>query len=125
MAARRRLVVPPWTGWYRHVTLAMLALAYLAVVRAGAPSSGGRGYRDQAHGRTGPRAPAGHRARSAPPGLPARLAIPAAPRAHPSLVGLAPTAPTTSQAQPLQAANGATAAALVGNLMPDCAVSGR
>ncbi len=23
-----------WIGWYRHITLAMLALAYLAVVRA-------------------------------------------------------------------------------------------
>jgi SRSO17 transposase len=22
-----------WTGWYRHITLSMLALAYLAVVR--------------------------------------------------------------------------------------------
>ncbi len=26
--------VRQWIGWYRHITLAMLALAYLAVVRA-------------------------------------------------------------------------------------------
>lgn len=28
--------VRSWTGWYRHITLAMLAHAYLTVVRAGA-----------------------------------------------------------------------------------------
>jgi SRSO17 transposase len=35
-------------GWYRHITLAMLALAYLAVVRSrlpGAKLNGGRGWR--------------------------------------------------------------------------------
>ncbi len=35
-------------GWYRHITLAMLALAYLAVVRAHVPGStlkGGRSWR--------------------------------------------------------------------------------
>jgi hypothetical protein len=37
--------VRQWIGWYRHITLAMLALAYLAVVRAAAPrrSTGGKG----------------------------------------------------------------------------------
>ena len=33
--------VRSWTGWHRHVTLAMLAHAYLAAVREG----GGRGER--------------------------------------------------------------------------------
>lgn len=28
--------VRSWTGWYRHITLAMWALALLAVMRAGA-----------------------------------------------------------------------------------------
>jgi len=28
-----------WTGWYRHITLAMLALAYLAVVRSRAKTN--------------------------------------------------------------------------------------
>jgi SRSO17 transposase len=31
-----------WPGWYRHVTLAMLAHAFLAVARAGASGHGGR-----------------------------------------------------------------------------------
>ena len=30
--------VRTWTGWYRHVTLAMFALAYLTVVRCSARS---------------------------------------------------------------------------------------
>ena len=38
-------------GWYRHITLAMLALAYLAVVRSRLPGSalqrGGRGRRNE------------------------------------------------------------------------------
>jgi SRSO17 transposase len=35
--------VRSWTGWHRHITLAMLAHAYLAVVRKAA--AGGRGQR--------------------------------------------------------------------------------
>jgi SRSO17 transposase len=38
-----------WDGWYRHITLAMLALAYLAVVRSrlpGAALKGGRWWRN-------------------------------------------------------------------------------
>ena len=31
--------VRSWTGWYRHITLALWALALLAVVRAGAIAS--------------------------------------------------------------------------------------
>jgi SRSO17 transposase len=30
-----------WPGWYRHITLAMLAHAFLAVVRADASGHGG------------------------------------------------------------------------------------
>ncbi|HEV2460897.1 MAG TPA: IS701 family transposase [Ktedonobacterales bacterium] len=39
-----------WTGWYRHITLAMLALAYLTVVRrhARAASNGGTSHRKKA-----------------------------------------------------------------------------
>jgi SRSO17 transposase len=39
-------------GWYRHITLAMLALAYLAVVRSrlpGAPLKGGHFWRNWLH----------------------------------------------------------------------------
>ena len=32
-----------YDGWYRHITLAMLALAYLAVVRAQLPGAAGKG----------------------------------------------------------------------------------
>jgi len=34
-----------WDGWYRHITLAMLALAYLAVVRSRLPGAGVKGGR--------------------------------------------------------------------------------
>jgi SRSO17 transposase len=58
--------VRSWTGWHRHITLAMLAHAYLAVLRKAA--LGGRG-------RTRPRRriAAPHRAGSAAPALASRL----------------------------------------------------
>jgi SRSO17 transposase len=31
-----------WTGWYRHITLALLAYAYLTVLRAQAAPTGGQ-----------------------------------------------------------------------------------
>jgi hypothetical protein len=34
--------VRSWTGWHRHITLAMLAHAYLAVLRKTAAESGGK-----------------------------------------------------------------------------------
>ncbi|HEV8190370.1 MAG TPA: hypothetical protein VGP82_02645 [Ktedonobacterales bacterium] len=30
-------------GWYRHITLAMLALAYLALIRSRLPGAGAKG----------------------------------------------------------------------------------
>ena len=59
--------VRSWTGWHRHVTLAMLAHAYLAALRKVAV--GGR-----AHARPGRRPAAAHRPRAAPPALAPRLA---------------------------------------------------
>jgi len=50
--------VRSWTGWHRHITLSMLAHAYLTVVRRHA--IGGRSPR-----RAGRGAAAAHRARSA------------------------------------------------------------
>jgi hypothetical protein len=47
-----------WTPWYRYITLAMLAHAYLGVVRAhalkkgGAPSAGPFGHRSGSAGGT-------------------------------------------------------------------------
>jgi hypothetical protein len=86
--------VRSWTGWHRHVTLAMLAHAYLAVVRKAAV--GGRGA-----ARPGRRAAAAHRAR----GTQAALALGVAPglrslgRAR--LVALAPTPPAARPPLPL------------------------
>ena len=41
--------VRKWDGWYRHITLAMLAHAYLAVVRRQALEQGGPGERGLSH----------------------------------------------------------------------------
>jgi SRSO17 transposase len=54
--------VRSWTGWHRHITLAMLAHAYLAVLRHAA---GG----EKRRGRSPSRSAAAHRTRSAPPAL--------------------------------------------------------
>jgi len=54
--------VRSWTGWHRHITLAMLAHAYLAAIRRAA---GG----EKRHGRPRNRSAAAHRAGSAPPAV--------------------------------------------------------
>src|SRR3954447_23353975 len=54
--------VRSWTGWHRHITLAMLAHAYLAVIRR---TAGG----EKRRGRSRSRPAAAHRARSTPPAL--------------------------------------------------------
>ncbi len=58
--------VRSWTGWYRHITLAMLAHAYLAVLRCAA---GGEKRRGQSHSRSA----AAHGARGAAPALASSL----------------------------------------------------
>jgi SRSO17 transposase len=62
--------VRSWTGWHRHITLAMLAHAYLAALRRAA---GGEKRRGRSH----PRSLAAHRAGSAPPALASGLGPPA------------------------------------------------
>jgi SRSO17 transposase len=54
--------VRSWTGWHRHITLAMLAHAWLAVIRSAA---GGEKRRDRSQRRSA----AAHRAGSAPSAL--------------------------------------------------------
>jgi SRSO17 transposase len=54
--------VRSWTGWHRHITLAMLAHAYLAVLRG---TAGGEKRRTRSHSRS----TAAHRAGSAPPAV--------------------------------------------------------
>ena len=88
--------VRSWTGWHRHITLAMLALAFLTVLRKAA--IGGRGP-----GRLGRRSPAADRPGNPPPAVPAGR--PATTRTHRRyrLVTLAATTPTTRSPMPLEA----------------------
>jgi SRSO17 transposase len=86
--------VRSWTGWHRHVTLAMLAHAYLAVVREAAV--GGRGG-----ARLGRGVAAADRAGGAAAGVAAGLGTSARSRRCPRLVALAPTPPAARPPLPL------------------------
>jgi SRSO17 transposase len=86
--------VRSWTGWHRHITLAMLAHAYLAVVRKAA--AGGRGA-----ARPGRRVAAPDRARGAPAALASRLGTSTRPGRRPGLVTLAPAPPAARPPLPL------------------------
>src|SRR5436190_13026533 len=90
--------VRSWTGWHRHVTLAMLAHAYLAAVRKAAA-----GGRSAARPRRG--AAAADRARGAALGVEAGLGTGARPRRRPGLVALATTPPAARPPLPLAASN--------------------
>ena len=91
--------VRSWTGWHRHVTLAMLAHAYLAVVRQTA--SGGTGRRRRPPGR----AAAPHRPGGPPSPLASRLATPARPRRRSRLVVLATPTSAARPPMPLETTN--------------------
>jgi SRSO17 transposase len=94
--------VRSWTGWHRHITLAMLALAYLAVLRKAAVGEKIRtGSRDRSGTAAGPAAP--HRARAAPIGLASGVGACARSRARSRLVRVAPTAPAACPPLPLEA----------------------
>jgi SRSO17 transposase len=86
--------VRSWTGWHRHVTLAMLAHAYLAALRKAALGGSGRA-------RPRHRAAAPHRARGAAPALASR--VEPAPKLHRRLVlvRLAQATPATRATMPL------------------------
>jgi len=88
--------VRSWTGRHCHITLTMLAHAYLAVLRRQAVARGGGG---RAATRRRPAAP--HRAGSATPALAAGLAPAAKTRCRPVLVRLAQTPPATRPQMPL------------------------
>jgi SRSO17 transposase len=90
--------VRSWTGWHRHVTLAMLAHAYLAVVRQTA--IGGTDRR-----RPRGRAPAPYRAGGAPPAVAAGVGAAARSRAGDRLVALAPPPPAACSPLPLATTN--------------------
>jgi SRSO17 transposase len=90
--------VRSWTGWHRHITFAMLAHAYLAVLRRAA--IGGRGQP-----RPRGRALAAHRAGGAAAALAAGMGARPRSRAGPCLVPLAPPPPAAGTTLPLATAN--------------------
>jgi SRSO17 transposase len=103
--------VRKWDGWYRFITLALLAHAYLTVLRAKAmlTSTGEKGGGNSAcriGGRASGRVAAPHRAGSAaaPPGV--GLEGRAAPGPAPALVPVAAQTSAAGQAVPLSAASG-------------------
>jgi len=90
--------VRSWTGWHRHVTLALLAHAYLAVLRRQA--IGGR-----AAARPCGRFAAAHRAGGAAAALGAGVGKSPRSRGEPVVVGLAPRASAARQAMSLETQN--------------------
>jgi SRSO17 transposase len=90
--------VRSWTGWHRHITLAMLAFAFLTVLRQTA--IGGRGPQ-----RPGRRPPALDRPGTPPPALPTHDPHTARPRRRYCLVTLAKTSSTAGSARPLETPN--------------------
>jgi SRSO17 transposase len=86
--------VRSWVGWHRHITLAMLALAYLAVVRKAA--IGGSDLRQSRY-----RAAAADHCRSQALAVASRLEPSTSPRGGPALVRLAPQPSATRPPRPL------------------------
>lgn len=107
--------VRSWDGWHRHVTLSMLALAFLAAVRARARAAEpavneGKGNRTKAvagrgkkatGARPGPRPGPAHRAGGPPANAGDRLAEPQRRRAGAGVVGVAPAPPGRRPSLPL------------------------
>jgi len=90
--------VRSWAGWHRHVTLAMLAHAYLAAVRRAAI-----GGRDD--GRPRRRPAASHRAGGTPAAVASGVGAAARSRADDRLVALAPPPPAARPPMPLATTN--------------------
>lgn len=92
--------VRSWTGWHRHLTLAMLAHTYLAVLRKAAA-----GEKTQTKPCSAARPAAAHRTRTAPAAVASGVGAPARPRARPRLVAVAAAPPATRPPLPLATAN--------------------
>ncbi len=90
--------VRSWVGWHRHVTLSMLALAYLATLRKAA--AGGCGP-----GKPRRRPAAAHGARGQAPAAGARRSGSITARRRPALVNMAPTTPATRTTRALAPTN--------------------
>ncbi len=91
-----------WTGWHRHVTLAMLAHAYLAALRATAGGGENR-HRERHASRPARRPPPAHRARGAPPALAPGVGAGARSRRCARVVDLAAAPPAARPPLPLAA----------------------
>jgi SRSO17 transposase len=87
-----------WTGWHRHITLAMLAHAYLGVVRR-------RAIRGRGRERSGGRALALDGARDTTAAVGAGVGQRPRPGGYPLVVRLAQGAPATRQAMSLETQN--------------------
>ncbi len=90
--------VRSWVGWHRHVTLSMLALAYLATLRKAA--AGGCGP-----GKPRRRPAAAHGARGQAPAAGARPSESITARRRSALVNMAPTTPATRTTRALAPTN--------------------
>ena len=86
--------VRSWVGWHRHITLAMLALAYLAAFRRAA--AGGCGPCEPCR-----RPFAAHGARGQAPALASGLDATAQSGRRPALVSVAPPTPAARTSRPL------------------------
>jgi SRSO17 transposase len=95
--------VRSWVGWHRHITLAMFAVAYLAVVRTDAIRGCGP-YEPRR------RPVATHRARGQTPALGAGQPEVTTASHRPALVGVASKASATRAARPLAPTHTAHAA---------------
>jgi SRSO17 transposase len=92
-----------WVGWYRHITLALVALAYLAATRAAAMQGAADGAASPVEkgGDDRGRPPAGHGPRGAALALSAALGRATTRGAGAALVALAPSPPSPRAALPL------------------------
>ena len=97
--------VRSWVGWHRHITLSMLALAYLAVVRRSA-EPGAVGGCGPGKPESGPAA--AHRSRGQAAHRGPRRPKATQARCRPAMVHLATAAPATRQTRPLAQANTGT-----------------
>ena len=97
--------VRSWVGWHRHVTLAMLALAYLAAVRKAA-AGGCRPCEPRC------RPLAAHGARGQAPALAVGVDAPAQTRCRPALVSVAPPTPAACTSRSLASTHALNATAM-------------
>jgi SRSO17 transposase len=95
--------VRSWTGWHRHITLAMLAHAYLAVLRKAAAAEKISPRSHRSCSAAGPAA--AHGTRAAPAALASGVGTSARPRTRARLVAVAASPPAARPPLPLATTN--------------------